>query len=39
MAVATVFVVVFNLLADILYAALDPRIRAGGPSRRKVRAL
>jgi peptide/nickel transport system permease protein len=39
MAVATVFVVVFNLLADILYAALDPRIRSGGPSRRKVRAL
>jgi peptide/nickel transport system permease protein len=27
MAVATVFVVLFNLLADILYGALDPRIR------------
>ncbi len=39
MAVATVFVVLFNLLADILYAALDPRIRVGGPyRRRKVRA-
>jgi peptide/nickel transport system permease protein len=39
MAVATVFVVLFNLLADILYAALDPRIRVGGPSRRRrVRA-
>ena len=35
MAVATVFVVLFNLLADILYAALDPRIRAGGPYRRR----
>jgi peptide/nickel transport system permease protein len=39
MAVATVFVVLFNLLADILYAALDPRIRLGGPYRRRgVRA-
>jgi peptide/nickel transport system permease protein len=37
MAVATVFVVLFNLLADILYAALDPRIRMTGPYRRKVR--
>ena len=38
MAVATVFVVLFNLFADILYAALDPRIRVGGPyRRRKVR--
>jgi len=37
MAVATVFVVLFNLLADILYAALDPRIRLGGPYRRRVR--
>ena len=27
MAVATVFVVLFNLLADVLYAVLDPRIR------------
>ena len=27
MAVATIFVVVFNLLADILYGVLDPRIR------------
>ncbi len=35
MAVATVFVVLFNLLADVLYAALDPRIRVGGPSRRR----
>jgi peptide/nickel transport system permease protein len=35
MAVATVFVVLFNLLADILYAALDPRIRVGGPYRRR----
>jgi hypothetical protein len=26
--------VLFNLLADILYAVLDPRIRAGGPYRR-----
>jgi ABC-type dipeptide/oligopeptide/nickel transport system permease component len=40
MAVATVFVVVFNLVADILYAVLDPRIRASGAYRRqKVRAL
>jgi peptide/nickel transport system permease protein len=39
MAVATVFVVLFNLLADILYAILDPRIRVSGSSRRKVRAL
>lgn len=29
MAVATVFVVVFNLLADLLYAVLDPRVRVG----------
>ena len=35
MAVATVFVVLFNLLADILYAVLDPRIRVSGPSRRR----
>jgi peptide/nickel transport system permease protein len=35
MAVTTVFVVLFNLLADILYAALDPRIRLGGPYRRR----
>ncbi len=34
MAVTTVFVVLFNLLADILYAVLDPRIRTGGPYRR-----
>jgi peptide/nickel transport system permease protein len=39
MAVTTVFVVLFNLLADILYAVLDPRIRTGGAyRRRKVRA-
>jgi peptide/nickel transport system permease protein len=38
MAVTTVFVVLFNLLADILYAVLDPRIRTGGAyGRRKVR--
>ncbi|HEY3672998.1 MAG TPA: ABC transporter permease [Acidimicrobiia bacterium] len=35
MAVATAFVVLFNLFADILYAALDPRIRVGGPYRRR----
>ena len=27
MAVAAVFVVLFNLLADVLYGVLDPRIR------------
>jgi peptide/nickel transport system permease protein len=27
MAIATVFVVLFNLLADVLYGALDPRVR------------
>jgi peptide/nickel transport system permease protein len=37
MAVATVFVVLFNLLADILYAVLDPRIRTSGTYRRRVR--
>ena len=37
MAVATVFVVLFNLLADIFYAVLDPRIREGGTYRRRVR--
>jgi peptide/nickel transport system permease protein len=35
MAVATVFVVLANLLADVLYAALDPRIRVSGPYRRR----
>jgi len=30
MAVATVFVVLFNLLADVLYGLLDPRIRLSG---------
>jgi len=30
MAVATVFVVLFNLLADVLYGVLDPRIRLSG---------
>jgi peptide/nickel transport system permease protein len=35
MAVATVFVVLFNLSADILYAVLDPRIRVSGRSRRR----
>ena len=29
MAIATIFVVLFNLLADILYGVLDPRIRLG----------
>jgi peptide/nickel transport system permease protein len=27
--VTAVFVVVFNLIADVLYAVLDPRIRYG----------
>jgi peptide/nickel transport system permease protein len=27
--VSAVFVVLFNLIADILYAVLDPRIRLG----------
>ena len=27
MAIATIFVVLFNLVADILYGVLDPRIR------------
>jgi peptide/nickel transport system permease protein len=35
MAVATAFVVVANLVADVLYAALDPRIRVAGPYRRR----
>ena len=35
MAVTTVFVVLFNLLADVLYAVLDPRIRVSGPYRRR----
>jgi peptide/nickel transport system permease protein len=35
MAVSTVFVVLANLVADILYAALDPRIRVGGRYRRR----
>jgi peptide/nickel transport system permease protein len=40
MAVATVFVVLCNLLADIVYALLDPRIRVSGTySRRRMRAL
>jgi len=30
MAVATVFVVLCNLVADVLYGVLDPRIRVGG---------
>jgi ABC-type dipeptide/oligopeptide/nickel transport system permease component len=30
MAIATVFVVLFNLLADVLYGVLDPRIRLSG---------
>jgi peptide/nickel transport system permease protein len=30
MAIATVFVVLFNLMADVLYGALDPRIRVSG---------
>jgi ABC-type dipeptide/oligopeptide/nickel transport system permease component len=32
-----VFVVLFNLLADIVYAMLDPRIRVSGSSRRRLR--
>jgi peptide/nickel transport system permease protein len=36
MAVATTFVVVANLAADILYGVLDPRIRVGG--RRRMRS-
>jgi peptide/nickel transport system permease protein len=35
MAVATIFVVLFNLLADVLYGVLDPRIRLA--ERRRVR--
>ena len=35
MAVATIFVVLFNLLADVLYGVLDPRIRLG--ERRRMR--
>ena len=27
MVVAAIFVIVFNLLADVLYGVLDPRIR------------
>jgi ABC-type dipeptide/oligopeptide/nickel transport system permease component len=27
--VTSVFVVLFNLIADVLYAVLDPRIRYG----------
>jgi peptide/nickel transport system permease protein len=27
MAIATIFVVLFNLVADILYGVLDPRVR------------
>jgi peptide/nickel transport system permease protein len=36
MAVATIFVVLFNLLADVLYGVLDPRIRLG--ERRRLRS-
>jgi peptide/nickel transport system permease protein len=35
MAVATIFVVLFNLAADVLYGVLDPRIRMG--ERRRMR--
>ncbi len=35
MAAATIFVVLFNLFADVLYGVLDPRIRLG--ERRRVR--
>jgi hypothetical protein len=35
MAVATAFVVLANLAADVLYAVLDPRIRLAGPYRRR----
>jgi peptide/nickel transport system permease protein len=34
MAVATVFVVLFNLVADVLYGVLDPRIRVSGGAAR-----
>ena len=34
--VIAVFAVVFNLLADIIYAVLDPRIRIGGLSHRRM---
>ncbi len=40
MAVATIFVVLFNLLADVLYGVLDPRIRLserGAGTRRLTR--
>jgi len=36
MAVATIFVVVANIVADVLYGLLDPRIRVQG-TRRSVR--
>ena len=35
MAVAALFVVIANLVADILYGALDPRIRVGAHKRRR----
>ena len=40
MAVATVFVVLFNLLADILYGALDPRDPCrSGPAHRRAHGV
>jgi hypothetical protein len=37
MVVAALFVVIANLVADILYGALDPRIRVGAHRRYRVR--
>ena len=37
MVVAALFVVIANLVADILYGALDPRIRVGAHKRHRVR--
>ncbi len=37
MVVAALFVVIANLVADILYGALDPRIRVGAHRRHRVR--
>jgi ABC-type dipeptide/oligopeptide/nickel transport system permease component len=37
MVVAALFVVIANLVADILYGALDPRIRVGSHRRGRVR--
>jgi peptide/nickel transport system permease protein len=37
MVVAALFVVIANLVADILYGALDPRIRVGAHKRHRAR--